>query len=299
MAERRGVSRARRRLPRSALEPLMECCEYLSERLGSGESAVSVFRRVLEGMRRYGDFFFDHPWTERAEWEYGLSDEELGFIEGGETFEERGERYTLVCLRRNISMEGLDKEEFIGVYNSYGRGKCWGCSVREAMRLRRMVREQREARREVEEKMSRGEPSVVLRDWHEHLNRPETVREDKKTEVELRLYEELGGAGGKVCDVENAYICPYGEESKRLVEDGELVRSLWYHVEWYNHHWNPHYKIRPSPDEARWYHWGEPGIMDVTSYEDVLNALEDGRIDRIIREHERYMEETGRGAWAP
>jgi hypothetical protein len=48
----------------------------------------------------------------------------------------------------------------------------------------------------------------------------------------------------------------------------------------------------------KWYHYGEPSIIDVTSYDDALKAREDGRLERIIQEHERYMKETGREIWA-
>jgi len=41
----------------------------------------------------------------------------------------------------------------------------------------------------------------------------------------------------------------------------------------------------------KWYHYGEPSIIDVTSYEDVLKAIEDGRLKKIIEERERYEEE--------
>ena len=42
------------------------------------------------------------------------------------------------------------------------------------------------------------------------------------------------------------------------------------------------------------YHLNEPAIIDVTSYEDIPQAIEDGRLGRIIDEHTRYMKETGR-----
>jgi len=47
----------------------------------------------------------------------------------------------------------------------------------------------------------------------------------------------------------------------------------------------------------KWYHFNEPRIIDVGSYDDVTKALEDGRMKRIIKEHERYMKETDREIW--
>jgi hypothetical protein len=36
----------------------------------------------------------------------------------------------------------------------------------------------------------------------------------------------------------------------------------------------------------------------VTSYDDIIRAIEDGRLDKIINEHMRYMKETDREIWA-
>lgn len=40
------------------------------------------------------------------------------------------------------------------------------------------------------------------------------------------------------------------------------------------------------------YHFEEPSIIDVTSYEDVLKALEDGIMEKILKEYKKYQEET-------
>jgi hypothetical protein len=44
----------------------------------------------------------------------------------------------------------------------------------------------------------------------------------------------------------------------------------------------------------KWYHYGEASIIDVTSFDDIVKAIEDGRFDRIVEEHERYMKEARR-----
>jgi hypothetical protein len=36
----------------------------------------------------------------------------------------------------------------------------------------------------------------------------------------------------------------------------------------------------------------------VTSYDDIVKAIDDGRLERTIQEHKRYMEKTGYEAWA-
>ena len=67
-----------------------------------------------------------------------------------------------------------------------------------------------------------------------------------------------------------------------------MVRYLWRLVEFYDRHWNDPRTYTPSPSEAKWYHMGELGILDVTSRDDILKALEDGRMDKICSEYSRY-----------
>ena len=108
--------------------------------------------------------------------------------------------------------------------------------------------------------------------------------------VKLEFLEAEGGAKGKVCEARNKYMCPYGEKSSELIELGAPVAYLWELIEFYNLHWNGSSSYTPSPCQAKWYHTGEPGILDVTSREDILKALEDGRISQIADEHKRYNE---------
>jgi hypothetical protein len=42
----------------------------------------------------------------------------------------------------------------------------------------------------------------------------------------------------------------------------------------------------------------EPHIIDVTNYDEIVQAIDDGGLDRIIDEHLRYMKETDRESWA-
>jgi hypothetical protein len=48
----------------------------------------------------------------------------------------------------------------------------------------------------------------------------------------------------------------------------------------------------PSPSEAKWYHMGGPSLLDVTSRDDVLKAIEDGRMEKILKEYKKYKEEA-------
>lgn len=284
-----------RKIPKSAVKPLVEYCKKLGEE--TGRPAAEILKEHLELMKRYGDFFFARPWPEERDKQLGFRDEEMEFIGEGESFEESCERCTVVCLRRNISMEGFDSEGFTEDFRFYGGWECHDCSVPEAMDLREKVEQLEKLRREVQEEMELEEPSWFAKEMSEHFRKPDVVKADKMWLVRLRLYEEVGGAEGKSCEVKNRYKCPYGEVSKQLIEDGGFVEFLWREIEWYDRHWNPPYGFRSSSQDAKWYHFDEPGIVDVTSFEDVLKAIGDGRLEKIIEEHERYMKETGREAW--
>ena len=279
------------KIPKSAVKPLMEYCERLSEQ--TGKPAAQIFREYLELMKKYADFFFSWPWPEKPDKQADLIDEDVKFIEGGGSHEERYERFTLVCLRRNMSVEGFDSEGFLEDFEFYGGMECWNCPVPEAVRLRKDVERVQQLRREIEEKMKQKEPSWGTTHMYEHLNRPDVVRMDKMSLVKLRFFEEDGGAKGKSCEVKNKYKCPYGEEAEQLIEDGRLVGALWRLIEWYDNHWNPNHTFRPAESEMKWYHYDEPSVIDVTSYEDILKAIDDGRIEKIKEEYKRYMRETG------
>jgi hypothetical protein len=99
-------------------------------------------------------------------------------------------------------------------------------------------------------------------------------------------------------EVTNFFHCPYGDEWRKLVQHGHDAYLLWQQITWYDHHWNGSPYSTPSRSEQRWYHLNEPPIIDVTSYDDIIRAIEDGRLDRIIDEHIRYMKETDREIWA-
>ena len=48
----------------------------------------------------------------------------------------------------------------------------------------------------------------------------------------------------------------------------------------------------PAGDRIKW------SRIDVTSYDNVLQAIDDGRLDRIIEEHRRYMKANDCEIWA-
>ena len=54
----------------------------------------------------------------------------------------------------------------------------------------------------------------------------------------------------------------------------------------------------PTPSELKWLHYNGLAIIDVTSCDDIIRAIENGGLDKIIDEHVRYMKETDREFWA-
>lgn len=94
--------------------------------------------------------------------------------------------------------------------------------------------------------------------------------------------------------VRHRYECPYGEGSEQLVKSGGRGRIAWRLVEWYDSYWNPTDTVIPAAREMKWYHYDEPGVIDVASYEDILKAVEDDRLLEILEERKKYEKETGR-----
>ncbi len=278
-----------KKIPKAAVKPLVEYCQKLSGE--TGKPAAQIFKEFLELMKKYADYFFSEPWSKEQDKPFGLNDADLNFIKGGKNHNEECERFRVACLRKNISLEGFDAKGFNEDLENYGDKACWGCIVPDSMRLRGDIKRIEEDIRDINEKMKQPEPPYFTKRMYEYYRRPEVVRKHKMMYVELRLYEELGGAEGKVCEVKNKYKCPYGDEANELVEYGELATFVWRQIEWYDTHWNPTETMKPAADEMKWYHYGEPSIIDVTSYEDVIKAVEDGRLKKIIKEREKCEKE--------
>jgi hypothetical protein len=278
-----------RKIPKEAAKTLAEYCQKISGE--TGKPAAEIFKEFLELMNKYADYFFREPWPEKLDKKFELSHEDSNFIDGAKSYREECERFTVMCLRRNMSLEGFDIGGFEEDFDWHGKMACWNCVVPDAASLREYVKRVEEDIRKNEEEMEKSEPSWIAREMYEYYKRPNVVRENKTKYVELRLYEDLGMADGKSCDVRNKYKCPYGEQSNELIENGRVAKFVWRVVWWYDLHWNPSESFRPSADEMKWYHYGEPSIIDVTSYEDILKAIEDGRLERIIKERKKYEEE--------
>lgn len=162
-----------------------------------------------------------------------------------------------------------------------GRWRCFDCVIRRASELRVEVEERRRLREE-------------NRDFYERELTPEKrvefERQDRLKVAEYMLYDDVGGVEGRVCafdeEKRDFFKCPFGDEAEVLVEDGRLVEALWTRLTWYNyHHWEfPEGKETP--------------LVDPADYDDVLKAIDDGRFEKVVEEHEAYMKKTKRPMWA-
>lgn len=95
----------RRKIPRSALEPLMEMCEWISRE--GGETAAAIFKRYLGLMDKYDYYFFSEPWPKDYDFQKAttFTKEDREFLFGNE--EEVQDRLDTVCLKKNMYLEGF------------------------------------------------------------------------------------------------------------------------------------------------------------------------------------------------
>jgi hypothetical protein len=121
------VERVERRIPKSAIKPLMEHCKKLGEE--TGRPAAQIFKKYLKLMKKYENFFFSKPWPEKADKQFEFSDQDVEFLAESKNYKDESECFTLVCLRKNMSMEGFDSQGFTEDFECHGSEKCWGCSV--------------------------------------------------------------------------------------------------------------------------------------------------------------------------
>lgn len=52
----------------------------------------------------------------------------------------------------------------------------------------------------------------------------------------------------------------------------------------------------PAPDR-KWYYFKQPPMIDAKNFDDITQAIADGRLDKIMDKHMRCMKETGREIW--
>jgi len=163
----------------------------------------------------------------------------------------------------------------------YGSEICWNCAIHQAQSAKKEI--------DSNTKYWEGEIGKVSKEIRVSVERNEALRD-----VEWRVYNELGEANNRTCKVVNYFKCPYGKERRDLIENGSLASEIWENIKWYDQHWNKNDAYKAPELEIKWYHYGEPEIINVTNLDDIVKALEDGRFEKIAEEHERYMKETGR-----
>jgi len=59
-----------RRIPRKAVDSLVEYCQKLGEE--TGRPAAEIFREYLELMKKHADYFFSQSWTKEPDEQLGL-----------------------------------------------------------------------------------------------------------------------------------------------------------------------------------------------------------------------------------
>jgi hypothetical protein len=98
------VKKVRKKLPRIAVEALMDACGMLSKEWN--KSATEIFKDFMGLMNKYADYFFSNPWPEKYDYEKAttFNDEDVDFLCEGRS-EEFADRYTTVCLKKNMNME--------------------------------------------------------------------------------------------------------------------------------------------------------------------------------------------------
>jgi hypothetical protein len=219
-----------------------------------------------------------------------LTREECAFIFNSKSYEEELERFTVVLLKRNMSLEGLKTEYFEQEFGFYGRMFCGHCSVPAAMYLRDYIGKLERLNAWIKKQRSLEPNDSYWMKLYDNSFSANASKSAKMARVQLGFLEIDGAAEGKFCAVHNKYLCPYGPKSGEFVKLGNMVRYLWLLIEFYDRYWNNPKGCTKPLKEAKLNHIDKPSLIEVTSRDDILKALEDGRIDKII-EVRRYNEE--------
>ena len=285
------MSLTRTEIPRKAAKDLIEYCEKKGH--DTGESAAEMLKNYLKILKKHRSHL-KTMWPEEQEIKFGLEDEDRKLIDQGRNQKSKLERFTFVCMKENMSLAGFDHKRFESSLKFIGRDACRGCCIPRASRVRKGLEELEQAKREVEEDLKKEEPSFVSIARAKNYKEPENVKRHKMEKVELQLYDDVGSVAGKTCEIRNRYMCPYGEFSNQLVEEGALAVFVWGALEWYDKYYNP--RLRPGRGfkTSKWHRYDETGLIDVTEYEDTRKACEDGRLMKVLGEFMKYVKETGR-----
>jgi hypothetical protein len=277
-----------RKLPKAAVRQLIDYC--LKKEQETGVSAAKQMKEYLLLMKKYVEYFFSEDWPEKiVKTGLDMRDDEWDFVFSTNGYWETRERFIVACLRRNITQGEFRADGFDYDFRWFGSLLCLGCVVDDATSLRKDILLFDLDRREYEARVQSGEASEFDLEMWASKRKPENVRRDKMLDVELRLYEEIGRAEGKICSDKNRCRCPYKAKSTKLADCGGTAKKIWELVEFYDGHWNGSLHSTPSAKARQFYHLDEPGFMDVTDYDDVIKACSDGRMIKIKKEYDDYQ----------
>ena len=286
--EQDGVMQKPRKLPKAAVRQLIDYC--LKKERQTGVSAAKQMKEYLLMMKKYVKYFFSEDWAEKiVNTGLCMGDDEWDFVFSTNGYWEMRERFIVACLRRNITLNEFCADRFDFDFKANGYLFCLGCVVNDATKLRDKILIFDLYQRENEAEVQSGEASESELETWAHNRKPENVRRDKMLDVELRLYEEIGRAEGKICTDKNRCRCPYKAKSTKLADCGGTAKKIWELVEFYDEHWNGSLYSTPSAGERQFYHLDEPGFMDVTDYDDIITACSDGRMIKIKKEYGDYQ----------
>jgi len=261
-----------RKLPKAAVRQLIDYC--LKKERQTGVSAAKQMKEYLLLMKKYVEYFFSEDWSEKiVNTGLYMGDDEWDFVFSTKGYWEMRERFIVACLRRNITLNEFYADGFDFDFKVNGYLFCLGCVVNGATKLRDKILIFDLYRRENEAKVQSGEASESELETWAHKRKPENVRRDKMLDVELRLYEEIGRAKGKICTDNNRCRYRYKAKSTKLADCGGTAKRIWELVEFYDEHWNGSLYSAPRPKDMKWYHFDEQRIVDMTDYETWLRFL--------------------------
>ena len=111
------ATKTRRQLPKAAIEQLIEMCAAITELFGG--SASERFGRYLKLMNKYDYYFISEEWPAKYNYDEAttFTQKDLTFLhdteEAAPDKSEFQDRLDIVCLRKNVSLEGF--EGFFGM----------------------------------------------------------------------------------------------------------------------------------------------------------------------------------------
>ncbi len=121
LAETKKLSKTRRKLPKTAIEDLIQTCVLMGR--CSKEPPKEIFNRYIIIIDKYDFYFFNKPWPVKYNFAEAttFTEEDLHFLLGTEKEpvpeSEYSERIDAICLKKTISLE--DSPGYWGMFWAY------------------------------------------------------------------------------------------------------------------------------------------------------------------------------------